>query len=162
MSRFTCVVSCPCSCRKKTSTRASEWYKQYEACVMEDTLPADFNHPNWGEARKIADSLTGKHLQDKNMLSRVIHRNGSLPWGRTSLGAPPYTWSPDSPRPQCSCCRSSPCSGSGPLWSQEGLTGWWCLGILKEKETSFLRKWILTCLMVNALYNIHFTTHWFS
>lgn len=56
-----------------------------------------------------------------------------LPWGRTGHGAPPCRWPLGSPGPQCSCCRSSPCSGSGPFWNPEGLNGWWCLGILQGK-----------------------------
>lgn len=57
----------------------------------------------------------------------------SLPGGRTGHGVPPCRWPPGSPGPLCSCCRSSPCSGSGPLWNPGGLNGCWCLGILQGK-----------------------------
>lgn len=64
----------------------------------------------------------------------------SLPWGRTGHDAPPYKWSPGSPEPQCSCCRSSACLRSGPLWSPTGLNDWWCLDILQRiKQTRIMK-----------------------
>lgn len=73
-------------------------------------------------------------------LASSANRNQSLPWGRTGHGAPPCRWSPGSLGPQCSCCRSSPCSGSGLLWCPGGLNGWWCLGILQGNKPTTTKK----------------------
>lgn len=68
------------------------------------------------------------------------NRTQPLPLGRTGHGAPPCRWSPGSPGPQCSCCKSSPCWRSGRLWCPEGLNGWWCPGILQRKKHT-LKHW---------------------
>lgn len=67
-------------------------------------------------------------------------RRCSVPWGRTGHDAPPYKWSPGSPELQCSCCKSSACLRSGPLWSPTGLNDWWCLDILRgNKQISVMK-----------------------
>lgn len=64
----------------------------------------------------------------------------SLPWGRTGHDAPPCTWSLGSPELQYSCCKSSACLHSGPLWSPTGSNDWWCLDILQENEQTSVMK----------------------
>lgn len=79
-------------------------------------------------------------LHGETELVGSTYRRCSLPWGRTGHDAPPYKWSPGSPELRCSCCKSSACLHSGPLWNPTGLNDWWCLDILQgNKQISVIK-----------------------